>query len=257
MSRGKQITVKGYKWEATGSSLRKILRETAQRGTRGLSGLRLKRQNLSRLRLPFGTILHRAELEQSNCNGMFLQSACMTKAELHNTSFACADLMGANLDDAKAHQANFARAELSACTAKRFLGWQVNFQAAVCSHASFQEAWLPMARFSKAMLHSVNFSDANLSQARFCGAHLQYADFTNAALAGADFRKADLRYAKISYDQLKRCFVDCNTVLPLGVPESAKFPLFGPEWKEDWVLEPSEQTAPETAEAPPRRRLLR
>lgn len=126
------------------------------------------------------------------CNYCNLQ-----KANLSNTQLEGVSLKNANLKYTKLLNTNFKRSNLSGAN----LGY-ANLESAIFENTNLQKANLRGARLKSAVLKGANLSNANLKYAKLNNADLRGADLRGAQLSrtkldGADLRGANLRYTNL------------------------------------------------------------
>jgi uncharacterized protein YjbI with pentapeptide repeats len=127
----------------------------------------------------------------------------LTKANLRETDFHCADLQRAKLDKADAWRANFRQARLCGASVHGLRADAANLCGADLSSvrggkAGFAGANLAGGNLEGACLHKATFHDANLRGALFVGASLVGAIFSQAQVQGTDFSAANLHRAVLS-----------------------------------------------------------
>jgi uncharacterized protein YjbI with pentapeptide repeats len=147
-----------------------------------LSGVYLRGPNLSR------AYLWEADLSGANLanvdemQGIFLEEANLSGADLHSTFLPGASLSGANLSGANLSGAFLRRANLT----------NANLQAANLSGAHLRVAYIDEAHLGGANLTGADLTEAHLTKANLSGAFLRRANLTEAHLTKANLSGADL-----------------------------------------------------------------
>jgi uncharacterized protein YjbI with pentapeptide repeats len=149
------------------------------------------RVDLSGAYLPH-TVLHGANLNNTDFSNVNLYRADLSGANLPSTSLFGADLTEANLFSAHLSGANAFGADLRRVDLRN-----ADLSRATLLSANLSLADLRGADLSRAGLTNANLSRAHLSLADMRGVDLRGADLSRANLRGADLRGADLRGADL------------------------------------------------------------
>lgn len=161
-----------------------------------MDGIYLQKANLSKANLQKAN-LWSARLQEANLLEVKLQKSILCNANLQKANLSKANLQEANLrianlQEANLSKANLEKAQLVKIKLQKSILIQSNLQGADLTQANLQEANLIDANLQEA-----NFIQANLRRANLLMANLQGANLSNVILQGANLIQANLQGANL------------------------------------------------------------